>query len=205
MGNLDYLAEIAGYQMPYRVWLKLENGAEVKKVALGVLDKGFNLVAYESANARITTEQTRPERQGLFGLLSMGFASSALLTVLGFFLYSVFSFRRRLIELGVLRAIGFSALQMAAFLGWELVLLLGIGIGAGTGLGVLASQVYISYMQVGATVESSTVPYQIIIAWHNIRLVYALFGALFVVAFGALFVLLLRMKVFQAVKMGESL
>lgn len=205
VGNLEYLFEQAGYQAPYRVWLKLDEGTDVKKVAQGVLEAGFNLVAYESVGARIAAEQARPERQGLFGMLSVGFASSALLTVLGFFLYSVFSFRRRLIELGVLRAIGFSAPQMAAFLGWELLLLLVIGIGAGTGLGVVSSHVYIPFMQVGATVEASTVPFEIVIAWQNLSTVYLLFGALFILAFSALFVLMMRMKIFQAVKLGESL
>jgi putative ABC transport system permease protein len=167
VGNLDYLFEEAGYQAPYSVLLKLNDGAEVKQVARGVLEVGFDLVRYESVNAHIVEEQARPARQGLFGLLSVGFVASALMTVLGFFLYSVFSFRRRMIELGVLRAIGFSAPQTAAFLGWELVLLMGTGLGAGTGLGVLASMIYIPFMQVSTTPEASAVPFRVIIAWSD--------------------------------------
>jgi hypothetical protein len=34
--------------------------------------------------------------------------------------------------------------------------------------------------------------------------VYALFGALFIVALSTLIILLSRMKIFQAIKMGES-
>ena len=205
VGNLDHLFEEAGYQTPYHVLLNLDDGAEVKQVARGVLEAGFDLVRYESVNAHIAEEQARPARQGLFGLLSVGFAASALMTVLGFFLYSVFSFRRRMIELGVLRAIGFSAPQTAAFLGWELLLLLGIGLGVGTGLGVLASRVYIPFMQVSTTPEASAVPFRVIIAWSDMLSVYGLFVALFVVALGVLVALLSRMRVFQAVKLGESL
>jgi putative ABC transport system permease protein len=126
------------------------------------------------------------------------------LTVLGFFLYAVFSFRRRLIELGVLRAIGLSATQMAAYLGWELLLLLGTGVGAGTLLGVAASRVYIPFMQVGITPESTLLPFSIIVAWPEIFRIYALFGGLFVVALIVLLAFLLRMKIFQAVKLGET-
>jgi putative ABC transport system permease protein len=205
VGNLDYLFQQAGYQTPYRVLLRLNDGADARQVALGILQVGFNLVRYETVKAHIATEQARPERQGLFGILSVGFVSSALLTVLGFFLYSVFSFRRRVIELGVLRAIGFSASQTAIFLGWELVLLLGIGLGAGTALGVLASRVYIPFMQVSATPETSAVPFRVILAWNELLNIYVLFGGLFVVALGVLMVLLARLKVFQAVKLGESL
>jgi len=42
----------------------------------------------------------------LLGLLSVGFITAAVLTVLGFILYAMFSFRRRFIELGMLRAVG---------------------------------------------------------------------------------------------------
>jgi putative ABC transport system permease protein len=205
VGSLDNLFEQAGYQAPYKVLLRTKDGSDVAKIALGILDTGFNLIRYESADSQIKLEQARPERQGLFGVLSVGFVATALLTVLGFFLYAVFSFRRRLIEIGVLRAIGFSALQTAAFIGWELVLLLGIGIGAGTGLGIAASRLYIPFMQVQSTAEAGVIPYQVIIAWPNILDVYALFGAMFVIALLVLMVFLMRMKVFQAVKLGESM
>jgi putative ABC transport system permease protein len=42
------------------------------------------------------------------------------------------------------------------------------------------------------------------IAWPAILRIYALFGLLFVVALVALAALLLRMKIFQAVKLGET-
>ncbi len=205
VGNLDYLFEQAGYQAPYQVWIKVKEGANIPRIAEGIVGVGFNLIRYESVASQIKIEQARPERQGVFGILSVGFIAAALLTVLGFLLYSVFSFRRRLIELGVLRAIGFSATQTASFLGWELALLLGVGIGAGTGLGVLGSRLYIPFMKIGSVAEAATVPFQVIIAWDDIMMVYALFGGLFVVAVVVLVVLLLRMKVFQAVKLGESL
>ncbi|MCL5994451.1 MAG: ABC transporter permease [Chloroflexi bacterium] len=204
VANLDYLFEQMGSQIPYDVWLKVNDGADPEKIVDGVMKLGVNVVTAEDVRTQVEEEQTRPERQGLFGVLSVGFAAAALLTVLGFFLYAIFSFRRRLIELGVLRAIGLSAPQMAAFLGWELVLLLGTGVGAGTLLGVAASRLYIPYMQVGVTPEATIVPFAVIIAWPEIYRIYALFGALFVVALTVLLGFLLRMKIFQAVKLGET-
>ena len=204
VADLENLFEQFGTQVPYDVWLKVKKGANVDQIASGVRKLGITLVAYSDVNSAILKEQTRPDRQGLFGVLSVGFAASALLTVLGFFLYAVFSFRRRLIELGVLRAVGLSASQMAAYLGWELILLLGTGVGAGTLLGVAASQLYIPYMQVGITPEATLLPFFVIIAWPEIYRIYALFGGLFIVALVVLLAFLLRMKIFQAVKLGET-
>jgi putative ABC transport system permease protein len=42
------------------------------------------------------------------------------------------------------------------------------------------------------------------IAWSSILRIYALFGLLFVAALAVLVALLLRMKIFQAVKLGET-
>jgi putative ABC transport system permease protein len=145
-----------------------------------------------------------PSRQGLFGVLSVGFLAAALLTVLGFLLYALFSFRRRFIELGTLRAIGLSPGQMTTFLAWELIFLIMLGLVAGTFLGILVSQIFIPSLQVGDSITELIPPFIVEIAWPAIFRIYALFGALFAVALTALAVLLMRMKIFQAIKLGET-
>ncbi len=204
VGNLDYISEQVGMQLPYRIWLKTEPGATPAEIVRGVDALGVMVLRVDVVDSQISYEQTRPERQGLFGVLSVGFAAAALMTVLGFLLYAVFSLRRRFIELGVLRAVGLGARQMAAFLAWELALLLGTGIGAGTALGVAASNLYIPFLQVGLSAEARAVPFRVILPWPAIYDIYALFGALFVIVLGMLVVFVLRMKVFQAVKLGET-
>jgi putative ABC transport system permease protein len=140
----------------------------------------------------------------LFGVLSVGFLAAAVLTVLGFLLYTLFSFRRRFIELGTLRAIGLSTGQMAALLAWELAFLLLVGIGIGTLLGVWMSDLFIPYLQVGTRAADLTPPFVVGIVWPAIFRIYILFGVLFLAALGALVTLLLRMKIFQAIKLGET-
>lgn len=113
-------------------------------------------------------------------MLSVGFLASAFLTVLGFFLYALFSFRRRFIELGTLRAVGLSAGQLTVFLTCELAFLILLGLGAGTWLGALISQVFIPSLQVGARAAEITPPFTVNIAWTVILRIYVLFAALFV-------------------------
>jgi putative ABC transport system permease protein len=204
VGNLDNLFERAGGQFPYDVWLKTNPTVDYNQVADGVRNLNLAVLDWKAPLLKVYQEQRRPERQGLFGLLSVGFGAAALLTVLGFLLYALFSFRRRFIELGMLRAIGLSAGQMTAFLAWELAFLILIGLGAGTGLGAWVSGLFIPYLQVGAGPSARIPPFLVEIAWPAIFRIYALFGLLFVVALAVLAVLLLRMKIFQAVKLGET-
>ena len=204
VGSLDYLFEQAGGQFPYDVWLQVDPDADHDQIVDGVRSLGLNVLNWDAPLLDVYAEQRRPERQGLFGLLSVGFIAAALLTVLGFLLYALFSFRRRFIELGILRAIGLSARQMTAFLAWELAFLILVGVGAGTGLGVWISELFIPYLQVGTGPSAQVPPFVVEIAWPAIFRIYALFGLLFVAALGGLAVLLLRIKIFQAVKLGET-
>jgi putative ABC transport system permease protein len=204
VGNLDYIFEVTGGEMPYDVLVKTKPGIDYQKMVRDLSQHDVVVVDYTAAPLRISTEQRRPERQGLFGILSVGFLAAAFLTVLGFFLYALFSFRRRFIELGTLRAIGLSSGQMTAFLAWELAFLIILGLGAGTYLGALISQVFIPYLQIGSDVQSMTPPFEVEIAWQAISRIYVLFGLLFVVALSVLVAFLMRMKIFQAIKLGET-
>jgi len=205
VGNLDYFFEHAGERLHYDVWLATEPGVDYERVAEDVRELGFDTLDWRAPLLKIYEEQRRPERQGLFGVLSVGFMAAAVLTVLGFLLYAFFSFRRRFIELGVLRAIGLSAWQMTVFLAWELAFLLLVGAAAGTGLGAWVSKLFIPYLQSSSGgLETQFPPFVVAIDWLSIFRIYALFGLLFVAALAGLAVLLMRIKIFQAVKLGET-
>jgi Predicted permease. len=204
VGNLDYFFEQLGWQVPYDVWLKTDAQVDYERIVGDVRSLRLNVLGWDAPLEVIQEAQRRPERQGLFGFLSAGFLAAAFLTVLGFLFYAFFSFRQRFIELGVLRAIGLSAGQMTSFLAWELALLIGIGVIAGTGLGIWVSTLFIPYLQIGAGPEARTPPFIVEIAWPAILRIYVLFGLLFLVALSVLVVLLLRMKIFQAIKLGET-
>jgi putative ABC transport system permease protein len=204
VGNLDYLYDQAGNQFPYEVWLKTQPGVNMEQVAEAVKSLNPQVSNWNYAMEKLSAEQNRPERQGLFGFLSIGFITAALLTVLGFFLYAFFSFRQRFVELGILRAIGLSTFGMILFLAWELAFLIVGGLAAGTLLGIWSSNLFIPYLQVGAEVTARIPPYVVEIAWPAIIRIWMLFGLLFVVALTALAALLIRMRIFQAVKLGET-
>jgi putative ABC transport system permease protein len=222
VGNLEELFLRSGAEYPHEVWLGTTPEADPDFIAYAVrgfsilLDRqadqsklvqnGLNTIVKEwsSAELNIRAEQRRPERQGLFGLLSVGFVSSALLTVLGFLLYALFSFRRRFIEMGMLRAIGLSIRQMTSLLAAELAFLVLLGIGVGTALGVFASRLFVPFLQIGASTQSQYPPFQIEIAWLSIAEIYVLFALLFLAALSVLSGLLVRMRIFQAIKLGET-
>ena len=209
VANLDHLHEALGGTYPYNVWLQTDPTVPSAQIVDGVRQLGFAVITAQDARETILQEQTRPERQGLFGLLSVGFLAAALLTVLGFLVYAVVSFRQRTIQLGMLRAVGLSVGQMAAYLVGEQAALIVAGVGLGTGLGVWASQLFIPFLQVGSGTGAAgkttvTPPFIVQIAWEQLGTIYMLFAIMFIIAVLALIALVARMRIFEAVKLGEA-
>ncbi|MBN1316538.1 MAG: ABC transporter permease [Anaerolineales bacterium] len=205
VANLDHIHTALGGTYPYDVWLSTVPAAGSETIVQGVRDLGIVVVSSQDARQIIANEQTQPERQGLFGLLSVGFIASAVLTVIGFLVYAVVSFRRRFIELGMLRAIGLSVTQMAAYLTGELAVLIATGVAVGTCLGVWASTIFIPFFQVGDDKTAFVPPFVVQIAWNQVMTIYLVFGVMFIIAVIVLAVLLIRMKIFEAVKLGEAI
>ena len=204
IGNLDALFTTTGGELPYEVWLRTT--AEFDEAALSdwLWDQKLFTWRWTEPYTQIAEEQVRPERQGLFGLLSVGFMASAVVTVMGYFMYALFSFRRRLIELGILRAVGLSQGQMGVWIACELGFLILTGLVLGLGTGMWVSQAFIPYLQIGTQALELVPPYLVEIAWSAVYQLGGLFVLLFSAAMAALVILLRRMKVFQVIKLGET-
>jgi putative ABC transport system permease protein len=205
VGNLDYFFQEAQASIPYRVWMRTLPDLDHDHLGEAVFQMNLGAQAMMIAQRSISNEQRQPEHQGLLGLLSIGFTAAAMLTALGFMLYGLFSFRRRSVELGVLRATGLSARHMMGIVAWELALILIVGAAAGTGLGIWASKTFVPYLQIGGDMTARVPPFIVEIAWPALFRLYGLFALLFVVALIILVRLLTRMKLFQAIKLGETL
>jgi putative ABC transport system permease protein len=205
IAHLDYLFEGLEGKYPYSVWLTTDANMSTDRIVSDLRGRGFIVVTAQDARQKIIAQQTQPERQGLFGLLSVGFLAAALLTILGYLVYSVVGFQRRVVELGMLRALGLSTRQMVYHLAGEQAILIFSGIGVGTLIGVLASRLFIPFLQTGTGKEALVPPFIVQIAWSQLLVIYAIFGLMLVMAILILAWFLTRMKVFEAVKLGETI
>jgi putative ABC transport system permease protein len=207
VGNLEYSFDMQGGMYPYDVWLRLKEDATVTDDLLyrGTITNGMKVFIREFAPEVINTERIRPERQGFFGLLSVGFVAAAFLSMLGFLFYSILAFQRRFVELGMLRAIGLSTGQLGTLLAIEQTLIIGMAIAAGTFVGISASQLFIPFLQLPTYERDLFPPFAVTIATEQILIIYAVFMAVLVATVLITVILLRRMKLFQAVKLGEAI
>ncbi|MEM9776182.1 MAG: ABC transporter permease, partial [Chloroflexota bacterium] len=204
VGRLDHLFDQAGSEFPYRLWMNTDGRLDDDQLQTDLLDRRIVGSNWDEPFTIVRSEQIKPARQGLFGLLSIGFVAAVILTVLGFFLYMFFSFRRRYVELGVLRSIGLPFGTMVRLLGWELALLMGFGLLWGAMMGILVSYLFIPYLQAGQNPADFVPPYLVEIAWNSVWQISLLFIALYSLVLSAVSTLLNRMKLFEAIKLGEA-
>jgi len=204
VANLNYIFDEMSGQYPYDVWINRDPAAKLDAIAAGVRKLGISLVDVRDAATLIAEAQSQPQRQGLFGLLSVGFFAAGGLTLLGFLLAALITARRRAIELGVLRALGMSGAQVAVALIVEQLLLVVAGIAAGTSIGLLAAQLVVPLLQVGAGPHPGTPVSPPQLALDQVGIIYGVFGVALLITLLALAGTLGRMKLFQAVKLGDA-
>ncbi len=204
IGNLDWLFEQAGTELPYDVLLSTDPGIGLREISERASTLGFNISKETDARQLILDAQKLPERQGLFGLLSAGFIAASLLTIIGFVLSALISFRARAIQLGMLRTVGLSAAQMGIYISLEQIVLIGLGTLAGSGLGLLISRLFIPFLQVGGAGITSQPPFAVRIAWSDVVVIYVAIAIALAAALLIMLVLLRRLKAFEAIKLGAT-
>ncbi len=155
-----------------------------------------------SAADRVNRLQARPDRQGVFGVLSMTFGLSLALTVAALVASTTFGFSRQRIELGVLRAQGLSATQLAAVVGFELLAVGVVGIGLALATGLAMAKWYLPRL-IGDPANAA--PRLLTeIDWATSFGVAAALAALIAMLTVVTLLLCRRMRLFEATKVGVA-
>ncbi|RPJ38646.1 MAG: hypothetical protein EHM21_16585 [Chloroflexi bacterium] len=95
--------------------------------------------------------------------------------------------------------------QLIGYLVLEQFLLMGLAIGLGAAVGLLTSYLFVPLLQVSTTGAGAVPPFEVLIGWAEsgwLSLAFAFI--LFLTVLGTI-AYLAQIKVFQAVKMGETL
>lgn len=203
IGNLDYFQ--AQYIIePYDVWLSLEEDASIQLIINELRENDIWVTRVVDTPKQIIEGKRDPQRMGIFGILSIGFVVAVLITVMGFFLYNFLSLKKRLLEFGVMRAIGLSITQLISILTLEQVLTVGIGFVLGTIYGITASRVFMPFLQMSQNLEGIVPGFRIVIQKGDIRNILIILGGTLVIGLVFLSVFLVRLKLHEAIKLGEE-
>ena len=208
IANLDSLFENPEDVEGYEVWLNLTDGAVVddvlKEIRSAIGSNQATVIVSGNSLKEIKLGQEKPERIGLFGVLNVGFLATSLMPGIGFLLYTFSSLRRRFIQLGILQALGLSVRQLVASLITEQLILMGLALLGGAASGLVTSLLFIPYLQVGVTPGTPIPPFNVLVGWAEAGWLSLGFGFILLITMLGTIIYLVRLKVFQAVKLGET-
>lgn len=201
--NLDYIESNLGLY-PYQVWLKMQPGARLNDLVESLRERGISVLRADDFRQKLIKARRDPQLSGLLGGLTSGFLLSAGITIMGFLLYAALSARSRTVQFGVLRAMGLSTGQLLWGVALEQLLSVALGVTAGTGLGLYAARLFVPFLQQGSDAASRTPPFVIIADPADRVRLYVVLTLMLVFGFVGLVLALGRLRVAEALKLGED-
>ena len=201
--NLPYLQSMTAIE-PYQAWLDLEPGTTSEELYDGIEAAGIDVISLTDANQELIGRLNDPMLQGTNGTLTLGFLVSLGVCFVGFLIYWTFSIRERTLQFGLFRAMGMSKGAIIRMLAIEQFLVSGVAVIAGFVVGRLTSELFAPLLQLAEGAEETVPPLKVTsLPIDQLRIgvaVLVLLGLGFVV----LAVFLSRIRIHQAVKLGEE-
>lgn len=201
--NLDYIYDELPI-IPYQVWIKMKEGAEITPLVEAMAEKGIDYVEIKDARIELANQARHPERGGVFGILSLGFLVSVLISLVGYVLYWFFNLSSRVLQFGILRAMGLSRRQLTGMLLLEQGFTAGLAILLGILIGKLASYLYLPFLQTSGDARMQVPPFRVVFNSQDTVQLYIIVCVMMLIGAALLIFHIRRLRVHQAVKLGEE-
>lgn len=203
IANYGYIADELNGLYPYEIWLHSNGQPDEQAVQAVAFQNSLQVMPY-TPHAFIKADILQPQRQGLFGLLSVGFLATGGMSLIGLMAYTLLALRKRSVELGVLRAIGISQQSLRAILTIEQIITIGFSTICGIAIGVITSKLYLPFLKVQDGTYPNTPPFLVQFAQTDTTLIAI---TALILMFGIVILelwIVQRMRIGDAVKLGEA-
>jgi putative ABC transport system permease protein len=203
VANFSYLWNKTATQ-PYEVWIKKQPGATDTQFNEDIIKKDLNLLEINYTNQQVIKAKNDPMLQGTNGALSLGFIAAMLISMLGFLIYWIISIQSRVLQFGILRAMGLSLSRVIGMLACEQILVSGAAILVGLIIGGVTGDTFIPLLQIVYSSADQVPPFRIVANADDYIKIYAVIAAMLLIGFAALWRLISKIRIDQAVKLGED-
>ena len=201
--NYDYVHVLTNAE-PYQVWLDLEDNATTEALYDSISEKGIKPTMLNVKNQKIISEKTDPMLQGMNGALTLGFIIIMIMCIIGFLIYWILSIKSRTLQFGILRAMGMSYGEIIAMIVYEQLLTSGAAIFTAIFVGGIASELYVPLFQSLYSVSERVPGFAVIPLRSDYIKLYLVILAMLLVGFIVLGRLISKIKISQALKLGED-
>ena len=187
---------------PYEVWIK--NNGSTDFIYDFAEENGLTFTRFRDASAELVEMKNDPVLQGTNGILTVGFIVVLLLCAVGFLIYWVLSIQSRTLQFGIFRAMGLSMREILTMLLNEHLFISGLSIVTGAAVGKLTAKLYMPLIQLAYAASDNALPLQVVSRSGDMARIAIVVGVMLAVCLTVLGVLISRMKIAQALKLGED-
>ena len=199
--HLSALQAEMGVQ-PYQIWLNMEGSSQ--PMYQFAKDKSVQYTLFRDTAADLINMKNEPVYQGTNGVLTSNFIIVLLLCSVGFLIYWILSIRSRELQFGIFRAMGMSMGEIITMLVCEQLLISGSSILIGVGVGTLATKLYLPLIQLAYSADNRVLPIRMISYSSDGIKLFAAVGLMIVVCMTVLAWLISKIRIAQALKLGED-
>lgn len=189
---------------PYYVWLKLKEGVTSQEIYEQIIESKVPVISLRDANQELIDSMNDPFRMAINGVMTLGFVISMVISFFGFLLFWLLTLSGRTLQYGVLRAMGIPFGQIIGMLISEQVLTSGAAILIGVFIGNLTSDLYVPLFEMSFSTTEQVPPFQIVRELSDYLQLYGIIGFMLVFGLGILCYRLSRVRIAQALKLGEE-
>ncbi len=203
VAHFEYLRQKLG-DLPYEVQIKERQGTAPSDVANWIKENSLRLTKYVNRDTDLEEAQTDPLLQGTNGILTLGFVVTLLLCGVGYLIYWIMALKERELVFGVLRASGLHRSELFGMLLLEQLFCGGLSILAGFGIGKLTSAMFVPIIQKVYASTEQLLPMELITNSDDLVRLIVVIAVMMVICLSVLTVMLLKMNVAKALKLGEE-
>lgn len=203
MTHYDLLRQKWGV-LPYEIWIDLKEDADSQDVYDWIQDKDVRVSKYVDKLTDMKNTVEDPLLQGTNGVLTMGFIVTIILCAVGYLIYWIMSIRSREMIFGVLRACGMHKGELFHMLMNEQIFSGVFSVLAGIGIGKLASAMFVPMLQQAYAAANQVLPMRLIVNSSDMFRLYSVIIAVMVICLAILILLIFKLNVAKALKLGEE-
>lgn len=187
---------------PYEVWIKTKGSTAFLYDFIET--NQMKITKFNDAQAELRKLKNNPVFQVTNGVLTINFIIVLILCSSGFLIYWISSIRSRELLFGVYRAMGMSMREVWSMLINEHIFISLLSIGIGALVGVISARLFVPLIEMAYSPVEHTLPTLLISSAQDMVQLTGVIGVMLVFCLAVLGALISRIKISQALKLGEE-
>ena len=187
---------------PYQVWIDVEDSTQF--LYDYAQETGTKFTIFQDAFAQIVDMKNDPIFQGTNGILTIGFVIVLVLCAVGFLIYWILSIQSRTLQFGIFRAMGMSIREIWSMLLNEQFFISGVSILSGVIVGKIGANLYVPLIQIAYSDADKVIPLENVTQSSDFLRLGIVIGLMIVVCLVVLGFMISKIKIAQALKLGED-